>query len=228
MNKTGRLSVFVLQEEGVKSEVFVYIILIIFLLMFGGCGIHVNKNVAVADGTSSSGYSSVNGNIKIGVQCNISGGCKTVNGNIVIGENTRVGDLQTVNGYVKLYREVKVDGDAETINGYIRCAQGVEVEGTLSTINGNITCSGTEISRDIKTCNGNIDLDKNSTVSGSVIIMGTSSTEPVKTIYIRLSGQSVIKGDILVKDSNRKVKVVLSDSSMVEGKVFDAELVKKQ
>lgn len=226
MNQRGFFFVFSLQEEGVKSEMFVYIILIIFLLIFGGCDININKNITIADGTSSSGAATVNGNIKIGSECIITGSCKTVNGNITVRQKTKLSSLHTVNGYISLEREVEASGDIETINGYITCHEGARVEGTLSTINGNISCSSTEVSRDLKTWNGNIDLKNNSTIKGNVIIEGSASDHLNKTLYVRLSEHSVIKGDILVKDKDRLVKVILTNQSRVEGKIVNAELVK--
>jgi len=213
-------------------------------LVLAGCG--VNKSIHVADGeVLESGRSTVNGNVSIGAGCEVRGACRTVNGRVTVGAGSRVGGLQTVNGSIKLADEVSVDGDLGTVNGSITLAENVTVDGSVDTVNGSFAIEpGGSISSDVATVNGSIrvtssrvggslfttngdiSLLDHSQVAGDVIVKGKTRHDR-KHREIRISGGSVVEGDIIVRYAKRKVTVILSDGGQVKGEIRNAEVIEE-
>lgn len=231
-----------------KTKRILTITLSVLLLTFlWGCNLSVNKSVHVRDGeTLDHGASSVNGSIIIGSNCRVRGGSSTVNGGIRVGKNSEVGSLKTVNsgirvgedsyvdgsvgtvnGRVKLNAGARVDGEVTTVNGSITCEPGVKIAGKATTVNGKINLAQTEVKEDIKTHNGHITLVDKSVVHGDIVIGKTHGfSSRTRRLDIRIEGDSLVKGDIIVKDDRRKVTVYLSGGGKVEGKIRNAEVVK--
>jgi DUF4097 and DUF4098 domain-containing protein YvlB len=228
------------------------IIIILFILSLGsiftGCIEGVNKSVRVGEGeTSHRGRSTVNGSVYIGDNAKVLGNCSTVNGKIQVGENCQVrslstvnrgvtigsdtevdGKISTVNGSVTCEESVQVDGNISTVNGSITCRRGVRVDGKLSNVNGDIKLTKTVIKDDIHTHTGDLVLADHSIVEGDIIILRSRNVSiKHREITIHISGESVVKGDIINRDEKLDVKIILMDGGTVEGKVEDAEVIKK-
>jgi len=175
-------------------------------LLVTGCG--VNKSIQIADGETVDGSkATVNGSVRIGSDCTVRGDCRTVNGRVTVGAGSEVGGLQSVNGSIKIAENVTVDGEVGTVNGSI---PGSVITDDITTVNGSIHLSRTEVGGNLGTVNGSVTLEDNSRVSGNVLIKGKSTRYgKKKPIEIRISGGSVVEGDIIVRDPKRTVKVIL-------------------
>ena len=66
------------------------------------------------------------------------GDLETVNGAVRVAENVQARDASTVNGSIHVESGARVDS-LETVNGAIRLARDVQVAGNLETVNGDIT-----------------------------------------------------------------------------------------
>ena len=76
------------------------------------------------------------------------------------------------------------------------------------------------------TINGNITLERQSKVKGDIVIRSRSKdSEPKKeSLVIRLSGSSVVEGDIINNDDRCQVQVIIADDSKVLGEIKNAEV----
>jgi hypothetical protein len=229
-----------------RSYTVVYFIIIMITLVLSGCNMSVNKSSHFQDGeTVDYGPKSVNGSITVGNKCIVKGSCSTVNGSIdvgfdcemkglktvnsgiSVGKNTVIdGDIKTVNGSIECSEKVKVEGEVSCINGSIDCDSGVFVRGKISNINGDIDLINTIVKEDISTHNGNISLSQNSLVEGDIIIKDSHNSRRHR-LTITLSGNSTVKGDIIVKNEDVDVTVYLSKGCKIEGKVEGAAVVEK-
>ena len=199
------------------------------LALFSACDVGVNKTIYVEDGeTRRGGINSVNGGVIVGKDCTLMGSSRTVNGRIEIGAGSRVEDLMSVNGSIDVDENVEVSGDVETVNGNISCAAGVEIDGKVQSINGRLRLSGATVHRELKTINGDITLEKQTTVKGDVVIEGRrrGQSEKWNQISIRVVN-SVVEGDIIVEDEDANVRVYLSEGGKVLGKIEKAEIVEE-
>ena len=176
--------------------------------------------------THKGSLSTVNTGITIGNRSTVTGTSRTVNGSIAVGNNSEVGELHTVNGQIQIGSNTSVNGDASTINGWISCKSGAQIYGTLSTINGAITLTEAIVTRNLKTINGNITLAQRSKVQGDIVIRRRSdeSPSPKEPLVIRLSGSSVVEGDIINEDDRLEVHVIIADDSKVLGEIKNAEV----
>lgn len=202
-------------------------ILLIIISVMTACNVSVNKTVKIRDGEKrDSNINTVNGSIIIGENCDIRGKCRTVNGHIEVGSDSRVKELQTINGSIRIDSNTIVKNDVETINGSVTCESGVKISGSINTINGRIKLSNSEVSRNVETINGNITLSDKSIVHGDIIVKKSKGiSHRTRSLKIRLSNESVVEGDIIVKDRDIKVEVYLSDGSKVLGQVKNAEVI---
>ena len=66
------------------------------------------------------------------------------------------GKLETVNGGIKLERDVTVNGGIETVNGSIFVDRGGKLKDGVETVNGAIGLVGTHLGGGIATVNGDI------------------------------------------------------------------------
>lgn len=157
----------------------------LILLVLAGCN-GVNQRLVIEDGEFvDRDLSNINGAIRVGAECEVTGKVSNVNGSIQIGENSKIGaSINNTNGRIQLHTGVEVDGDvrntnghvtlaegtavtgtAHTTNGRIELAEGARVDGSVSTTNGRIRVTGAEVGG-ITSYNGNIELLEGSTVHG--------------------------------------------------------------
>ena len=130
------------------------------------------------------------------------------------------------NGSIQIGSNTSVNGDASTINGKIRCKSGAKIDGTLSTINGAIILTETTVKENLVTINGNITLEQGSRIKGNIVIRSRSegSQPPKESLVIRLSGGSVVEGDIINNDDRLEVHIIIADDSKVLGEIKNAEV----
>ncbi|MBC8182741.1 hypothetical protein H8E88_16695 [candidate division KSB1 bacterium] len=203
--------------------------LLIITVFISSCNVSVNRSIYIDDGeTVHKSLNAVNGNIIIGRDCVIKGGCRSVNGRIEIGSNSKVEDLNTVNSRISVAKDVEVKGTIYSVNGSIECRSGVEVSGDVSTVNGSIDLEKTKVFHDITTYNGNITLTDNSLVEGDIFIKkNKGSSKKIRRLKIRIEDASIVEGDIIVKDEDIEVVVYLAGDGKVHGKIKGAEIVKE-
>lgn len=202
---------------------------ILLLASTAACNFSVNRTVRIEDGESHRGsINTVNGAIIIGDRCEVRGNCRSVNGRITVGRKSQVQELQTVNGAIRIDKEVTVGRDVDSVNGSITCESGVNVAGSINSINGRIRVYGTVVERDITTINGNITLSDRSRVKGDIIVKDNkgSSGRP-RRLKIRLEDRSLVEGDIIVRDEDIEVEVILTRGSKVLGRIENAEVIDK-
>lgn len=206
----------------------IFCLLLIITLSILGCNSSVNRSIHIRNGeTVHHSLNSVNGSVIVGSDCVIKGNCRSVNGRIEVGRNSRVGDLQTVNGRISVESNVEVDGDIESINGSVSCDPGVKIRGKIASINGSIDLDSTEVRRDLVTYNGPITLSNNSVVQRDIIIKDSKSrSDSRRPLKIRIEDGSIVEGDIIVRDEDKKVEVYLSDGGKIMGRIERAEVIR--
>jgi len=194
-----------------------------------GCRMSVNRSIHIRDGeTVRHGLSSVNGSVIVGSDCVVVGKCRSVNGRVEVGNDSEVGDLQSVNGRISVGRNVEIDGDIESVNGSIRCDQEVNVRGKVATINGSIDLDKTDVRRNISTYNGHITLTNQSMVQRNIIIRDSKSrSDSRRPLKIRIEDNSVVEGDIMVRDEDKEVKVYLLNGGKVNGRIEGAKVIRE-
>lgn len=195
-------------------------------IALAGCDVSVNKSIHIEDGKEvHRALSSVNGSIRIGSDCEVHGNAKTVNGSIRVGDGSKVEDLSTVNGRVEIGDNVSVDGSMSTVNGRVRAGKKSEIRKHVKTVNGSITLLGTIVGRDVTTHNGDITLMDKAVVSGDIVVHKSNSfSSKTRRMVIKLSGGSIVEGDIIVKDKKIDATVILEDGSDVKGEVHGAKI----
>jgi DUF4097 and DUF4098 domain-containing protein YvlB len=209
-----------------KTVLLLFVVLAISSL---NCNLSVNKTLRIDDGERvRNSLNTVNGSIIIGEDCDVRGDCRTVNGRIEVGRNSKVRDLEIVNGGIRIDRNVEIKGNLSSINGKVDCSRGVRVNGEISTINGAIDLERVIVEDNIETYNGNITLKDKCEVYGDILIKrNKGKSDRRRNLKIRISDNSVVEGDIIVRDDRMKVIVYLSDGGKVKGKIKNAEIVKQ-
>ena len=190
-----------------------------------GCSVSVNKSVALGDGKiMRASHHMVNGNVTIGANCDVRGTCASVNGGITVGPDSRIDTVQTVNGPIELGERVLVRGGIASVNGLIRCHPGVEIERDIASVNGKVELTGTAVARDIRICNAYVTLLQRSTVAGDIIIRGHDHghSDSRHRVEIHVADGSIIKGDIVVRDTDADVAVYLAEGGTVQGRIEGA------
>jgi hypothetical protein len=184
----------------------------------------INKSIYIQDGErKSDGISTVNGCIIIGKKCKVRGSCRSVNGMISVGQASEVKRLETVNGGIRLDPGVRVLRDIKSVNGPVECRDGVVVLGSIKSVNGPINLSNTKVDHDVSTYHGNISLENETTIDGDIIIKdGKGHDRHKKPLYIRITDQSVVHGDIIVENDDLKVVVQLTSGGKVKGQIQNA------
>ncbi len=198
-------------------------------LAFAGCDVSVNKSVHVGNGeVMRRDVSSVNGSIHVGSDCEVLGNAKTVNGSVHVGNGSKVKDLGTVNGRVEIGEKVSVEGSMKNVNGKISAGKGSEIRDHVRTVNGSIVLTGTTVGRDIRTHNGDISLLDGCTVSGDIVVDKSGGFSLRKRrMTIRLTGKSVVEGDVIIKDKHLDATVHLEDGCEVKGEVRGATIERR-
>jgi len=163
--------------------------------------------------------------VSIGRGCTVEGPSKSVNGSVKVGDQSRVEDLTTVNGSIRIGEGVTVDGDVESVNGTVDLDSGSGVSGKVASVNGSINLRQSIIQRDVRTVNGDIQLRDHSVVKGDIVIEGKfAGSERSRPIEIEVAGGSIVEGDVVVK-RNVDVRLILSEGGKVLGRVEGAEIV---
>lgn len=203
------------------------IVLVLFCGLFFSCDATVNTPINVADGEVRQGsLNSVNGGIFVGERCEINGGAKSVNGPVEVGKKSRIEGIQSVNGPIRLQDDVTVKGDIGAVNGPVDCMSGVLVSGSIETVNGPVNLTHAKTRRNIETVNGHITLRDGAIVQGDIRIEGNKSKSgSQRPLVIRLEGESVVEGNIIVEDDDREVEVYLIDGSQVKGEIRNATVM---
>jgi DUF4097 and DUF4098 domain-containing protein YvlB len=203
------------------------------MVLFLGCNVSVNESVNVPDGSKPHhGYTSVNGNIRIGSDCAIRGVCRSVNGSIEVGSRSTVRKIQSVNGGIRVMEGAKIREAVEAVNGGVEMAQGSETA-DVKTVNGPISLDSTAVSGDITTYNGNVTIDNGSVVKGDILIKRRkhgqhhADQNREETLVIEIMNRSSVGGDILVYDPEQKVDVILSGGGKVKGKIEKANVIQR-
>ena len=211
-----------------KSHYYISLLLI-YVIFIAGCNLSVNKTVHIKDGeTVSRSLNSVNGGIIIGSNCRIDGNCRSVNGSIEVGSDSEVQSLETVNGRIEIGEAVNVDGNVKSINGGVTCDAGVGIDGYITSINGSIDLRKTTVEQDLNTYNGDITLMDRCLIHGDIIIKKSKgNSDKIRRLKIKITDNSVVEGDIVVKDRDVEVKVYLSQGGKVNGKIENAEIIEK-
>lgn len=202
---------------------------LVITIVISGCNLRINKSITIDDGRTVRGsQNTVNGSIHIGSDCKLNGNCRSVNGVIRVGSDSKVRDLQAVNGRVTVERNVIVRGKIESVNGSVSCDQGVEIYKSITTVNGSIDLENTMVERDINTYNGDITLSDETNVRGDIIVKKSKGrSRRRRRLTIEITEDSVVEGDIIVKDRTMDVKVILSQGGRVEGRIKNAEVIEE-
>jgi len=212
----------------VKYNVYSMIFLLVFLV--AGCGkLGVNRTIQIADGERYKGdLNSVNGAIIIGKNCEIIGSCHAINGAIEVKDSAIVHSLLAVNGSISIGERVKILGEASTVNGSIQFQKGVNVKDEVSTINGDIEMNNTTIEYNVTTINGDISLRNKSVIEGDIVIRARRGyAENTKPLLIMINDSSLVQGDIINRDKNRSVKLILASGGRVAGQIREIEVTRQ-
>ena len=190
----------------------------------------INKSIRIDEGeTVNRNLGSVNGSIRIGRNATVKGHAETVNGAITIRDGASVRGAETVNGAIRIGTEASLDGDVETVNGAIKAGSGTRIEGDVETVNGGVELLGTKVTGNLHTRNGSVRLKDGSRVQGNLVVEKVRSGwffGRKSSLKIYIDG-AIVGGDVVVKDSDRDVQVILSGGGKVEGQIRGAEVVRR-
>ncbi|WP_211369406.1 hypothetical protein [Pseudoxanthomonas kalamensis] len=152
------------------------------------------------------------------------GDLETVNGSIRIQDGAVVEDAGTVNGSITVDAKATT-GDLETVNGSIRLGEHVTVRGGIDTVNGAVFIDrGGEVKDGVETVNGAIGLVATRVGGGIETVNGD----------ITVGIDSHVRGGITVEKPNsrfgfkpkRDPRVVIGPNAVVEGPlVFERPVV---
>jgi len=195
----------------------------------GGSLSSVNGSISIGDNVIINGsLTNVNGSIRTGEKCEIKDRIKNVNGSIRLGDNSSATRIKSVNGSIRVGKGVQIEEMIDSVNGSIKCETGTTIGEGIDTVNGSVTLYGTEVRDGIITYNGHIKLKESSVINKDIIIKKSKSNfinrilgKKRKILRIRLSGNSIIKGDIINKDENREVILEMDEGCRVEGKLVN-------
>ena len=124
----------------------------------------------------------------------------TVNGSITVGEKATTSSLETVNGSIRLERDVTVNGSVETVNGAIFIDRGGKVKKGVETVNGSIGLVGTHVGGDVETVRGSITVGVDSHVAGGLRVeksTGFFNTDSKKPPRIIIGPNAVVEGPLV-------------------------------
>lgn len=144
--------------------------------MLTGCVIHVGggqyqQDYDVDEDLDISGthgdISSVNDDINLSSHSSAQN-VDSVNGDIKIKDNVTLHEVNTVNGDINSGRNLTVTGTIESVNGDIEIESGATI-GAINTVNGDIDLNDTNVSANVSSKNGDINLKGDTHISGDVI-----------------------------------------------------------
>jgi hypothetical protein len=182
----------------------------------------VNGDVSATPGQTYDTLSTVNGEIHVGDGVT-AGEAKTVNGELEIGKGAKVGAASTVNGELTIAEDVTIQREASTVNGSIHVAERARVGGDVSTVSGEIGIKGAEVSGQLITVNGDIDLSNGARVLRGIHVKkpggsswGFGKPDQVK---VHICSTCVVEGELrfdrpveLRVDNGAKIGKVIGDS----------------
>ena len=196
----------------------VALLAVALLAVAPACAFNLNKSIAVGDGQTSGGESTVNGSIEVGRDAVVNGGLETVNGGIRVHDNARVERVETVNGAVRLADGVTAR-DVSSVNGTIEFGSEVSIDGKVSVVNGRIELgTGSRVSNDVSNVNGEIEIE-GSDIGGDLSTVNGD---------VSLAGSTVLRGDLVVEEPNngfwdrkerRKPRIVIGPGVRVLGEI---------
>lgn len=132
----------------------------LILLALAGCN-GVNQRLVIEDGEFvDRDLSNINGSIRVGAECEVTGEVSNINGSIQVGSGSRIGaSISNVNGHIKLHAGVEAGGDVRSTNGHIELGEGAAVAGAVHTTNGRIELAqNARVDDEVSTTNGRIRL----------------------------------------------------------------------
>jgi hypothetical protein len=138
-----------------------------------------------------------------------------VNGSITAESGQTYGDLATVNGGIRIGKQLRSSGSIETVNGDIFVGRGGSLEG-ISTVNGAIGLVDSDLSGGIETVNGDITVGAGSHVKGGIKVeKPTSNWMPIsigkrKPPRIVIGPNAVVEGPLVFE---REVKLYVHESA---------------
>jgi len=191
----------------------------------------VNGSISLGDNVVVGGsLTNVNGSIRAGANCSVEDGVRNVNGSIALGDKSSALKVSSVNGSIRLGKDVLIKGILHSVNGSMKCDAGTKIKGGIDTVNGSVTLYATEVGEGITTYNGKIKLKEKTVVNGDILIKKNNPGffdrlfgKRRKELRIILSGGSVIKGDIVNKDDERDVILEMDKDSRIEGKLINVK-----
>lgn len=204
-----------------------------FMLMsFGvlaGCNTSINKSIYIQDGDRrSSGVNSVNGSVIIGDDCEVKGQCRSVNGAIRVGEGSKTRGLQAVNGSITVGARCRISGSLSSVNGPVRVGRDVEVRRNVTSVNGDISLTGVSVGGDAHTHNGDIELSAGTEVEGDIVIKRSKgSHRNTRRLVIRITDNAIVHGDVINRDRDLEVRVILSSGGRIQGETRDVEVERR-
>lgn len=202
---------------------------LIALPVLAACHLSIERDVHIESGETVRGsINTIEGDIIVGPDCLIRSSLRTVEGNIEIGRDSRVVNLQSVEGDIYLDRGVEVRRDVEHVEGEIICRSGVVIGGNINAIEGRIRIEDTVVEHDITTWDADIRIDSRSRVDGDIIIRRSNDDhDRYRQVRIEIAGGSVIGGDVENRDVDTDVRIYLSEGSRIEGRVRNAEVIRR-
>ena len=232
----------------IKFQKFSYLTVLTVLLALFSTEILAQNRIRSRDRDFRGSRNTLNRNVSIPANAEVDGTIRSVNGAIEVGEEAQVGNLNTVNGTIRLrtevivrgdvgsvnggvtlYDKVRVNGNVTNVNGRIRIEQDVVIRDNVETVNGSVNIEKGTVERNVTTYNGNIMLRNNSRVKGNIVIeenRGWSRNQ--RRLTIDISRESVVEGDIIIEDDDIEVTVYISDGGKVEGNIDNkAEVIRR-
>ncbi len=189
----------------------------------------VNGSIKLSDNCTVNGsITNVNGSITIGDNCIVKDKVKNVNGSIDLGNNSAAEMVSSVNGSIKIRENVKINGILKSVNGSIKCYSGSFIKDNIETVNGSVKLHGTEVDGSIITVNGYLKLAGKTTIKKDIVVKKSTGSffnklfgSKRKPLKIKISGNSIIKGDVINKNDDREVILTIESGSKVEGKLIN-------
>jgi len=207
-----------------KRAAFLFGLPVLALLCVGA---DVNSSIKVPAGEERDGdLSTVNGGITVEENAKVRGSCRSVNGGITLGDGAEAGSLSAVNGGIRIGEGGVVHGEASSVNGPVSLDRRSSAN-EVSSVNGAITLAGAEVTSDLRTVNGGITLREGAIVGGDIVIEAIHGKpdRDAEPLTIEIEGGSILKGNLIVEEKARKVKVYLRDGGRIQGRVENAEVI---
>ena len=141
-----------------------------------------------------------------------------INGSISADAGQVVGNMETVNGSIRVARDVRIGGDVETVNGSVFVDRGGHVSGDVATVNGAIGLVDTDLAGGIETVNGDITVGAGSHVKGGIRVEKPNSNwTPIsigkrKPPRIVIGANAVVEGPLVFE---REVKLYVHQSARI-------------